>query len=87
MLGPRVNAGGRIGVADLGARLLATDDPHEAAALAARLHGLNAERREIEAAVRVEAEAQAARAARTGRWSGPRARAGTPAWSASSRRG
>ena len=60
MLGPRVNAGGRIGVADLGARLLATDDPHEAAALAARLHALNAERREIEAAVRVAAEAQAA---------------------------
>ena len=60
VLGPRVNAGGRIGVADLGARLLATDDPHEAAALAARLHGLNAERREIEAAVRAAAEAQAA---------------------------
>ena len=52
VLGPRVNAGGRIGAADLGARLLATDDPHEAAALAARLHALNAERREIEAAVR-----------------------------------
>ncbi len=60
VLGPRVNAGGRIGVADLGARLLATDDPHEAAALAERLHGLNAERREIEAAVRLEAEVQAA---------------------------
>ena len=60
VLGPRVNAGGRIGVADLGARLLATDDPHEAAALAERLHGLNAERREIEAGVRLEAEAQAA---------------------------
>ena len=59
LLGPRVNAGGRIGAADLGARLLATDDPHEAAALAARLHGLNAERREIEAAVRAQAEAQA----------------------------
>jgi single-stranded-DNA-specific exonuclease len=60
VLGPRVNAGGRIGAADLGARLLATDDPHEAAALAARLHALNAERREIEAAVRRDAEAQAA---------------------------
>jgi single-stranded-DNA-specific exonuclease len=59
LLGPRVNAGGRIGAADLGARLLATDDPDEAAALAARLHGLNAERREIEAAVRAQAEAQA----------------------------
>ena len=55
-----MNAGGRIGVADLGARLLATDDPHEAAALAARLHALNAERREIEAGVRAAAEAQAA---------------------------
>ena len=60
VIGPRVNAGGRVGVADLGARLLATDDPHEAAALAVRLHGLNAERREIEAGVRVLAEAQAA---------------------------
>jgi single-stranded-DNA-specific exonuclease len=58
-LGPRVNAGGRIGAADLGARLLATDDPHEAAALAQRLHALNAERREIEARVLAEAEAQA----------------------------
>ena len=69
--GPRVNAGGRIGAADLGARLLATDDPHEAAALAARLHELNAERREIEAAVRRDAEAQAATRADGGLWSGP----------------
>jgi single-stranded-DNA-specific exonuclease len=59
-LGPRVNAGGRIGAADLGARLLATDDPHEAAALAVRLHALNAERREIEARVLAEAQAQVA---------------------------
>lgn len=59
VLGPRVNAGGRIGAADLGARLLATEDPHEAAALSERLHALNAERREIEAAVRAAAEAQA----------------------------
>ena len=57
-LGPRVNAGGRIGAADLGARLLATDDPHEAAALAERLDRLNAERRDIEARVLAEAEAQ-----------------------------
>ncbi len=57
-LGPRVNAGGRIGAADLGARLLATDDPHEAAALAERLHRLNAERRDIEAGVLAEAAAQ-----------------------------
>jgi single-stranded-DNA-specific exonuclease len=59
ILGPRVNAGGRIGQADLGARLLATDDPHEAAALAARLDALNTDRREIEAAVRVAALSQA----------------------------
>ncbi|WP_299776849.1 single-stranded-DNA-specific exonuclease RecJ [uncultured Roseobacter sp.] len=59
LLGPRVNAGGRIGAADLGARLLATDDPHEAAALAERLDVLNTERREIEASVRAAALAQA----------------------------
>ena len=82
-----MNAGGRIGVADLGARLLATDDPHEAAALAARLHGLNAERREIEAAVRAPAEAQAAARGRRAAGLGGRARAGIRAWSASSRRG
>ena len=49
MLGPRVNAGGRVGAADLGARLLATDDPALAAELATRLDGHNRERREIEA--------------------------------------
>jgi single-stranded-DNA-specific exonuclease len=49
VLGPRVNAGGRIGAADLGARLLATDDAALAAELAQRLDGYNAERREIEA--------------------------------------
>lgn len=59
VLGPRVNAGGRIGAADLGARLLACDDPSEAEALAARLDALNTERREIEMAVRMAALAQA----------------------------
>lgn len=59
MLGPRVNAGGRIGAADLGARLLATQDPHEADALAERLDTLNTERREIEASVRAAALEQA----------------------------
>jgi single-stranded-DNA-specific exonuclease len=49
VLGPRVNAGGRVGAADLGARLLSTDDPALAAELAARLDGYNKERREIEA--------------------------------------
>lgn len=52
LLGPRVNAGGRIGKADLGARLLATHDRHEAEALAAKLDQLNTERREVEAQVR-----------------------------------
>jgi single-stranded-DNA-specific exonuclease len=59
MLGPRVNAGGRIGQADLGARLLSTDDPHEAAALAEKLDLLNTERRDVEAAVRAAALEQA----------------------------
>ena len=49
ILGPRVNAGGRVGESDLGARLLATDDPALAADLARRLDGFNTERREIEA--------------------------------------
>lgn len=58
ILGPRINAGGRIGRSDLGARLLSTDDPEEAAALAAELDALNASRKEVEkevveAAVRV----------------------------------
>lgn len=59
VLGPRINAGGRIGQADLGAKLLATDDPRLAASLAARLEELNAERREITERVREEAMAQA----------------------------
>jgi single-stranded-DNA-specific exonuclease len=58
VLGPRVNAGGRIGEADLGARLLATDDPRAAAAMAARLDQLNTERRDITERVRIEAMAQ-----------------------------
>ncbi len=50
-LGPRINAGGRIGASGLGADLLSTEDPHQAGALAERLDQLNRERREIEAAV------------------------------------
>src|SRR6516162_582044 len=49
VLGPRVNAGGRVGGADLGARLLATNDPLVATELAARLDAYNRERRDIEA--------------------------------------
>jgi single-stranded-DNA-specific exonuclease len=48
ILGPRINAGGRIGRADLGARLLSTDDPNEARELAAQLDGLNGERKTVE---------------------------------------
>ena len=59
LLGPRVNAGGRIGAADLGARLLASANPAEARALAERLDQLNTERRDIESAVRDAALAQA----------------------------
>ena len=55
MLGPRINAGGRIGEASLGARLLTTDDPIEAREIAATLHKLNNERRAIEILVEEEA--------------------------------
>ena len=48
ILGPRINAGGRIGRSDLGARLLSTDDPEEARALAEELDALNLARREVE---------------------------------------
>jgi single-stranded-DNA-specific exonuclease len=51
VLGPRVNAGGRVGRADAGARLLCTDDPIEAQRIAGELDVFNAERRAIEAAV------------------------------------
>ncbi|WP_109311960.1 single-stranded-DNA-specific exonuclease RecJ [Ruegeria sp. AU67] len=59
LLGPRVNAGGRIGQADLGARLLSTDSMTEAEALSQRLDELNTERRDIENAVRAAALEQA----------------------------
>ena len=57
ILGPRINAGGRIGRSDLGARLLSTDDPLEAAALAEQLDGLNVARKEVEQQVTLEAAA------------------------------
>ncbi len=58
-LGPRINAGGRVGQADLGVRLLTTGDDGEAGRIAAELDALNAERRAIEAAVTIEATALA----------------------------
>ncbi|MGX9424765.1 MULTISPECIES: single-stranded-DNA-specific exonuclease RecJ [Bradyrhizobium] len=59
MLGPRINAGGRIGRADLGVRLLLESDPSEAARIAAELDRLNSERRVIEQAAEAQAEAEA----------------------------
>jgi single-stranded-DNA-specific exonuclease len=59
-LGPRINAGGRVGEADLGVRLLTTRDPDEARDIAARLSDLNEQRRAIEKVVQEEAEAQLA---------------------------
>ncbi|HVZ53881.1 MAG TPA: single-stranded-DNA-specific exonuclease RecJ [Pseudolabrys sp.] len=59
LLGPRINAGGRIGRADLGVRLLLEEDPSEAARIAAELDRLNHERRAIEQATVAEAEAEA----------------------------
>jgi len=57
VLGPRINAGGRIGRSDLGARLLSTDDPEEAMALAIELDRLNAERKDVERRIHDEAVA------------------------------
>lgn len=59
-LGPRINAGGRVGKSDLGVRLLTATDPAEAAAIAAELDRLNGERRAIEQIVADEADHQAA---------------------------
>jgi single-stranded-DNA-specific exonuclease len=59
MLGPRINAGGRIGRADLGVRLLLEGDVSEAARIAAELDRLNSERRLIEQAAEAQAEAEA----------------------------
>ncbi|HVM22994.1 MAG TPA: single-stranded-DNA-specific exonuclease RecJ [Sphingomicrobium sp.] len=59
-LGPRINAGGRVGKSDLGVRLLTCTDPEEARRLAAELDRLNEERRAIEMLVCEQAEAQAA---------------------------
>lgn len=55
ILGPRINAGGRIGRSDLGARLLSTDDPEEARALAEELDALNVSRKDVERQVIEEA--------------------------------
>ncbi|MFZ1742622.1 MAG: single-stranded-DNA-specific exonuclease RecJ, partial [Pontixanthobacter sp.] len=59
-LGPRINAGGRVGESTLGVRLLTTEDPEEARIIAAQLSDLNEDRRAIEAEVQAAAEEQIA---------------------------
>ncbi|TCT00990.1 single-stranded-DNA-specific exonuclease RecJ [Aquabacter spiritensis] len=59
LLGPRINAGGRIGDAALGTKLLLTEDPVEARLIAAELDRLNGERQEVERAILAAAEGEA----------------------------
>ncbi|WP_040587250.1 single-stranded-DNA-specific exonuclease RecJ [Allomesorhizobium alhagi] len=59
LIGPRINAGGRIGDAALGSRLLATDDPVEAGKIAETLDRLNQERQAMEQDMLAEARAEA----------------------------
>ncbi|MDT7953846.1 MAG: single-stranded-DNA-specific exonuclease RecJ [Acetobacteraceae bacterium] len=66
-LGPRINAAGRISDSSLGLRLLLTDDPVEARALAAQLDSTNRDRQVVEAAIMDDAIAQAEAQARAGR--------------------
>jgi single-stranded-DNA-specific exonuclease len=66
ILGPRVNAGGRVGESSLGARLLTTNDPEEARGLALQLDGWNKERRELEAVCLEEAIEQVERSGMRG---------------------
>ncbi|WGR55292.1 MULTISPECIES: single-stranded-DNA-specific exonuclease RecJ [Paracoccus] len=66
LLGPRINAGGRVGRADLGALCLSCTDGRQAERLAAELDALNRDRRAIEAAVRDEALAQVEARAQAG---------------------
>ena len=90
LLGPRINAGGRIGRAALGVRLLLEDDPSEAARIAAELDRLNRERQQIEIATVAQAEAEAMAALgleEKGAVVVTAAKAGIPASSAWSRRG
>ncbi|MGB6426939.1 MAG: single-stranded-DNA-specific exonuclease RecJ, partial [Methyloceanibacter sp.] len=67
ILGPRINAGGRVGASNLGAKLLATDDESEARAIATRLDHLNTQRKVIEERMLEEAIALAEQAIDAGR--------------------
>ncbi|GGG42053.1 single-stranded-DNA-specific exonuclease RecJ [Caldovatus sediminis] len=66
VLGPRINASGRIAEPDLGLRLLLCDDPVEARAMAERLDAVNRRRQEVEGAVLGAAFAEAERQAEAG---------------------
>jgi single-stranded-DNA-specific exonuclease len=59
LVGPRINAGGRIGDAALGSRLLTIEEPGEAERIAKQLDDLNRERQVMETAMLAEAEAEA----------------------------
>jgi single-stranded-DNA-specific exonuclease len=65
VLGPRINAGGRVGDASLATKLLSTEDPAEARELAATLDALNTERKQREAEMLAEAEHYALNEAET----------------------
>lgn len=66
LIGPRINAGGRIDSCDLGARCLSTTDMNEAQALAVKLDGLNVERKQVETEVLEAATARMAQVFREG---------------------
>ena len=70
LIGPRINAGGRIGDAALGSRLLATDDPVEAEQIAETLDRLNQERQAMEQEMLAEARAEADLELAARRWPG-----------------
>ncbi len=67
LLGPRINASGRIGEPDLGLRLLLCEDPPEARAIAEKLDAVNRRRQEVEGEVLAAAHAMAERQAEAGR--------------------
>ena len=59
VIGPRINASGRLGTANAALELLSTDDPNEAQALAGKLDGMNSERMDVQAEVAEQALKQA----------------------------
>ena len=80
LIGPRVNAGGRVGRAEVGSIILSTDDADEAASLATELHSFNAERQAIEHLVLEQAMAQVAASIGPGGVVPPVIIASAPGW-------